>query len=111
MAIQHDRGARAERNAAALLGGRRTGNLGRAAADVETDWCVCEVKARKTLPGWLKHAVAQSEGAAARSVSPRLAIVQLHEVGGRVVDDLIVMRAGDFRAWYGDWRGRGDDAG
>ena len=105
MSITHDRGRRAERAAAKLLGGQRTGNLGRAAADVTTDWCVCEVKSRRTLPAWLKHAVTQAEGAACQSVTPKMALVQLHEVGGRVVDDLIVMRAGEFRAWHGNWRG------
>jgi hypothetical protein len=105
MSIAHDRGARAERAAARLLGGKRTGNLGTAAADVTIgDWAVVEVKSRATLPAWLKHAVQQAEVAASQAVSPRLPIVQLHEVGGRVVDDLIVLRAGEFRSWYGDWR-------
>lgn len=111
MAIQHRRGAEAERAAARLLGGVRTGNRGRAAADVTVgDWAVVEVKARRSLPAWLKHAVAQTEAEAARAVSPKLPIVQLHEFGGRVVDDLVVMRAGEFRAWYGEWRGEGENA-
>ena len=62
MGIAHDRGARAERAAARLLGGVRTGNRGAAAADVTVgDWAVVEVKSRATLPAWLKHAVHQAE--------------------------------------------------
>jgi hypothetical protein len=111
MGIAHDRGARAERAAARLLGGVRTGNRGTAAADVTVgDWAVVEVKARRSLPAWLKRAVEQAEVAAGQAVSPRLPLVQLHEVGGRVVDDLIVMRAGEFRAWYGEWRSDGEGA-
>lgn len=111
MGIEHRRGANAERAAAKFLGGVRTGNTGRAAADVTVgDWAVVEVKARRALPAWLKHAVAQVESEAARAVSPRLAFVQIHELGGRVVDDLVVMRAGEFRAWFGDWHGRAEEA-
>ncbi len=106
MGIAHDRGARAERAVARLLGGKRTGNQGTAAPDVTVgDWAVVEVKARRSLPAWLKHAVAESEAAAGRSLTPRLPLVQLHEHGGRVVDDLIVIRAGEFRSWYGAWQG------
>ena len=48
MGIAHDRGARAERAAARLLGGVRTGNRGTAAADVTVgDWAVVEVKSRQ----------------------------------------------------------------
>jgi hypothetical protein len=109
MALQHDRGRRAERNAARVLGGRRVGNSGKATEDVSSDWLACEVKSRQTLPEWLKGAMRQAEGAAARHVKPRLPLVVLHEVGGRAVDDLVLLRAGDWAAWFGDWRGRGDD--
>lgn len=98
----------AERQAARDIGGQRTGNLGRAAPDAASDWAVAEVKSRKALPAWLKSAVVQAEGAATMYTTPRLPIVRLHEVDGRYCDDLIVLRASAFHAWFGSYRGRGD---
>lgn len=113
MAIQHDRGARAERQTAKALGGRRTGNLGKAAADVVGDGWVVEVKVRKKLPLWQKHALEQAERAAAAFTSPMRALVVLHEEGGRYVDDWVLMRRGEYEVWHGslrDYRGSGDGA-
>jgi hypothetical protein len=99
---------RAERRAAAAVGGRRTGNRGKAAPDVVADWCVVEVKTRAALPAWIKRAMRQSENAAAASVSPRSALVELHEVGARYDDDLIIMRASEFRELHGEYGGLGE---
>jgi hypothetical protein len=98
----------AERRAAAAIGGHRNGNRGTATADVESDWCVCEVKSRAALPAWLKDAMRQVEHVAAASVTPPLPLVRLHEVGGRYADDLIVMRAAEFSAWHGELLRAGD---
>lgn len=95
----------AERSAAKLLDGRRVGPSGRATADVESDWAAVEVKTRKTLPAWLKDAVKQAEGAACATVTPKLPVVVLHEVGGRHADDLVLVPMSAFVAWYGTWRG------
>lgn len=100
---------RAERITARDLGGARTGNTGRPAADAANGWAVCEVKTRKELPKWLKEAVRQAEGAATMYTAARLPLVRLHEVGGRYVDDLIVTTVSAFFAWFGDYRGRGDE--
>ncbi len=105
MAIQHDRGARAERRTAKALGSRRTGNGGKAAADVVGDGFVAEVKARKKLPQWQRHALEQAELAAATYTSPMRALVVLHEEGGRYVDDWVLMRRGEYEVWHGSLRG------
>jgi hypothetical protein len=97
------RGKEAERAVARALGGTRTGNTGRAAADVVSDWAAIEVKSRQTLPAWLKHAVRQAEGAACQSVTPKLPAVVLHETGGRHADDLVLLPLSAFQAWFGDW--------
>ena len=74
------------------------GNSGRATADVVSDWAAVEVKSRQTLPAWLKHAVKQAEAAACQSVTPRLPVTVLHEVGGRHADDLVLVPMSAFRA-------------
>ena len=38
----------------------------------------------------------------------QLPIVVLHELGGRAVDDLVILRRSEFGAWFGGWRGRDD---
>ena len=98
-----------ERATARLLGGQRVGPTGRPAPDVVSDWAAVECKSRKTLPAWLKDAVAQSEAAAISFTSPRLPVTVLHEVGGRHADDLCVMPMSAFAAWFGEWRDAQDD--
>ena len=99
MATNYQRGAAAERRIASELNGRRTGNTGKASADVRSTWLAVEVKERSVLPRWLKHAVAQAVGAAGVSW---LGIAVLHEHGERYGDALVVMRLSDFRDWFGD---------
>ncbi len=94
-----------ERATAQALGGVRTGNRGTASGDVVSDWAVVECKERAQLPQWLLGAVAQAERAAAGFTSPRLPVVVLHELKGRRIDDLVVMRLGEFKSWFGSWRG------
>ncbi len=92
---------RTERAVARKLGGKRTSKVGQGtnAPDVETDAWSIEVKHRQELPLWLTEALAQ----AARNASDgKLPLVVLHESGRRHVDDLVVLRLGDFEAWFGD---------
>ena len=99
MVTNYQRGAAAERRIASELNGHRTGNTGKASADVRTAWLAVEVKERSSLPAWLKRAVAQAVGAAGVSW---LGIAVLHEAGERYDDALVVMRLGDFRDWFGE---------
>jgi hypothetical protein len=52
-----------------------------------------EVKTRKTVPTWLRRAMAQ---AVAAQRGAQLPIVVLHETGTRLTDDLVVVRFGDL---------------
>lgn len=97
-----------ERQTAKALGGVRSGNRGTSAPDVASSWAVAECKERARLPQWLKGAMKQAEDAAMQYTSPRLALVVLHEKGGRRADDLVMMRRSEFQAWYGDWHGSPD---
>ena len=99
MAKSHRRGAAAERRIAHELGGARTGNTGKATADVTAGLLVVEVKERATLPAWLKAAIGQAVTAAAGSEKIPLAI--LHEGGQPYREALVLMRLGDFQAWLG----------
>ena len=78
MAKSHRRGAAAERRIAHELGGARTGNTGKATADVTAGLLVVEVKERATLPAWLKAAMGQAVSAAG---SDKLPVAILHEGG------------------------------
>lgn len=86
-----------ERQIAKRLGGERVGHLG--GADVIVDsWLSIEVKSRKTLPQWIRDAIAQSKRNAGISQLP---IVILHQVGQRHDADLVVMALADFENWFG----------
>ena len=88
-----------EREIARRLGGRRVGCTGQATADVETPWLAAEIKTRKLLPRWLLDAIEQAVGAADDG---RLPIVVLHQKGHRHDNDIVVLRLGDFEAWFGE---------
>ncbi len=91
-----------ERAVAGRLQGRRTGPSGRSGPDVVSDWLAVEVKCRRSLPQWLRGALAQ-----ARVGCPehRLPLVILHEMGQRHDGDLVLMTLQDFEAWFGMvWR-------
>jgi len=82
-----------ERAIAKRLGGERVGNRGRNTEDVAHDWLSVEVKTRKSLPAWLREAMAQAEH---NSPAGRLPVVVLHQVVQRHDGDLVVLRLGDF---------------
>lgn len=88
-----------ERAIAHRLGGRRVGCTGRDTEDVAHDWLSVEVKTRKSLPAWLREALAQ---AGRNSPPARLPVVVLHQVGQRHANDLVVLTLGDFEEWFGD---------
>lgn len=91
----------AERAIAAMLGGERVSNtaLGLRIADVETHAYSVEVKTRKALPAWLLSAVAQAHR---NCTAGKLPLVVLHQTGQRRVNDLVVVRLGEFRDWFGE---------
>jgi len=73
-----------------------------------------EVEHRPKLPNWLKESIGRAEAEAMRSPSPRLAALVVHEVDGRSVDDLVILRLSEFRTWHAltvdGYRGNGDDS-
>jgi hypothetical protein len=90
-----------ERMIAARLGGRRVPITGRQRGDVPDiahDVYSIEVKSRKTLPTWLREAVAQ---AVAAQRGTQLPVAILHQRGTRHDDDLVVLRLADFEGWCG----------
>lgn len=87
---------RSERRIAEVLGGRRVPVSGRGrgdAPDIEHPALSIEVKTRKSLPAWIKDALAQAE---ASSTAGRVPVVVLHERGKRYASSLAVMRLEDF---------------
>ena len=88
-----------ERAIAKRLGGERVGNRGCNTEDVAHDWLSVEVKTRKSLPAWLRDAMAQAER---NAPAGRLPMVVLHQVGQRHDKDLVVLSLGDFETWFGD---------
>lgn len=98
MAKSHRRGAAAERRIAHELGGARTGNTGKASPDVTAGFVVAEVKARASLPAWLKAAIGQAVSAAGPD---RLPVAILHEQGQPYKEALVLCRLCDFQAWLG----------
>ena len=87
-----------ERAIAKRLGGDRVGHLG--GADVTIGgWLSVECKHRRTVPAWLKNALAQSRRNAGVS---QLAVAIIHEEGQRHDGDLVLMTLADFESWFGD---------
>ena len=86
-----------ERRVAKFLGGEVTERIGRKGVDVRTDWLAIEIKTRKTLPLWLKDAVAYARKEAAEA---KLGIAVLHELNSH--NDLVVLSIHDFRQWFGE---------
>lgn len=93
----------AEKGVAELLGGERVSNtaLGLRSSDVEAGAYSVEVKSRKALPAWLESAVGQAHR---NAPAGKLPMVVLHKTGQRRVNDLVVLRLGEFIEWFGDLR-------
>lgn len=85
-----------ERAIAALVGGERVPVTGRARGDqpdIHHPAYAFEIKHRKSIPDWLKDALAQ---ALASRRDEQLPIVVLHEAGKRHTTDLVLMRFADW---------------
>ena len=97
---------RHERQVAQLLGGRRQPNTGRPSPDVVTPRWVCEVKTRRSLPGWLLEALHQAqEGARATGRLPLVVLV--HAPGqGRKARRYALLPLEALVTWRGE---SGDD--
>ena len=96
-----------ERAIATYFGGERVPITGRQrgdAPDIEHPWISFEVKHRKKLPDWLHDAMDQAEASAVigEEGEDKLPVVVLHEKGRHHCKDFVVMRARDFRFWFGD---------
>jgi len=94
------RGKDHERRLAKATGGKRSGNLGRAAADVISGdgWLCIEGKAWTTPPRRVEAALEQAERAAGPDQLP---VAVIHTAGRRSANDLVVMRWGQFVDWFG----------
>ncbi len=66
--------------------------------DVAHSWLAIEVKSRRVIASWIKAARRQAEKAAK---PVQLPIMVIHECGTRFDDDLVVLRMGDFKDWFG----------
>ncbi len=86
-----------ERRIAKVFGGRRLGPTGSDTPDVLTPWLSIEVKHRSKLPAWIVEALDKARRGAEVG---QLGIAIFHEAGKHGEGDLIVMSAGDFRAWF-----------
>jgi len=86
---------RLEKKVAQEVGGRRTSRPWADLPDVESDWLVAECKHRKSLPKWLKDALAQAKRYAGPSQLP---IVVLHERYQR--DSMVLLSLKDFTEWF-----------
>jgi hypothetical protein len=85
-----------ERAIAQRLGGERIGHLG--GADIDAGWLSVEVKTRRTLPQWIRDAIAQTKR---NGGVEQLSVVILHQQGQRHNGDLVVMTLADFECWFG----------
>ena len=84
-----------ERAIARMLGGKRVIEKGLNMEDITHPVFSIEAKSRKFIPKWLLEAMAQS---AANAPSGKVPIVVVHQVGEPHVEDLVMIRLGDFAA-------------
>lgn len=96
MSIQRQRGNNLERRVAKELGTVRQGQYG--AVDVATETFAVECKERQSVPKWLKAAIAQAVG---HAQPDQLPVVWLHELGARHDEDVVMIKAKDFKEWFG----------
>lgn len=62
-------------------------------------WMSIEIKHRKRLPDWIHDAMDQAIAAGREGQLP---VVLLHQKGKAYLDSYVMMRARDFREWFGD---------
>jgi hypothetical protein len=89
---------RSERQIAERLGSKRNPNDGSHKSDINTETHAVEVKTRKTLPAWLKDAVAQSKRAAKVDETPIVVLAEVRQ--GVAAKRYVVMDFDDFTDWY-----------
>lgn len=96
---------RTEERIAEYLGATRIPITGRARgdrADIDHPNLSIEVKHRRTaVPKWMLEGMDQAEASA---VGDQLPVLIIHPHGGKIDDDLVVMRLSEFRArvWDSD---------
>ena len=97
--IGRRRGKDLERHCAKLYNGSRVGILG--FEDVRLTKFSCEAKEREKLPASIKSWMAQAERNA--SGYGKIAFVHLHENNASHNEDLVILRASDFKEFV-DWK-------
>lgn len=92
-----------EREIAKRFGTDREGPRGVNCPDVVSESYAIEVKHRKRLPLWLTDAIEQAQRNADAHCPDKLAVVVLHERGGRYDDcPVVVGRLKDWLEWFGE---------
>ena len=95
----------AERELAEMVGGQRVPVSGRTRGDVPDiahPWLSIEAKSWSVMPERVVDALRQAEAA---NTGSKLPVALIHGNGERYDRALVVMRLGDFLAWFGDSRG------
>ncbi|GMQ79531.1 MAG: hypothetical protein BMS9Abin02_2129 [Anaerolineae bacterium] len=88
-----------ERRVAKFFGGKRIPINGRGdTEDVDHPWMAIECKYRKALPTYMTSGMAQ---AVANAEDGQLPVVIAGQKGRDVADSFVVVRARDFREWFG----------
>jgi hypothetical protein len=93
-----------ERKICRYLGMERqpiTGRIRGSAPDGKSTWLAAEIKHRRKLPTWLLEAMDQARAGARDGQLP---IAVLHQQRMEFPDCLVVLRASDFKDWFGDKR-------
>jgi hypothetical protein len=90
---------RQERETAKLTGGKRQPCIGKPAADVIGDTFTVEQKTRKSLPGWLTHAIDQAASAATDGKTPLVVLTEVSQ--GHKAKRYVLLRLEDWIDWHG----------
>ena len=88
-----------ERQIARAIGGQRNkrgGDFSQSLPDVESEALVIECKYRKSLPQWLKDALAQAKRYAHDERFPAVVLKERYQHGA-----IVVMSLDDFVDWFG----------
>jgi hypothetical protein len=94
----------AERQVAAVLGGKRQPITGRQRGDVpdvEHAWLAIEVKSTRNFPKWLREAHAQAVAASFKSGGWKLPIVVIKPHRTNVRQGYVMLQVSDFIEWFG----------